>query len=364
MVAVPYIFLDFIEVFVRCPVEVAESRDEKGLYKKARSGEIKFFTSVSDPYEEPFNAELVCDTDKMSAAESARKVLGYLEERRIIKHRKRCICILGMHRSGTSALSGAISLTGVNLGQDIMGPQEDNVKGFYENNMIWRLNEKILGRLHSLWDDILGLPLNWQEREDIIALRPEAFEIINQEFGSADLIGMKDPRCCILIPFWKNVLAELAIEPVFVIAVRSPLEVASSLKKRNAFSLEKSVLLWLDHMLHAELYSRGFPRAFVSFDGLLDDPEGVIDYLAKALKIDFSKKGRDIKSELKDFLEPGLKHHHSTIDNDSDILRLAIDCFEIFSGLSLKEDISEDELSAIDSIRNEFLRTRKNFWKI
>ena len=75
----------FIEVYVKCPVEVCMERDVKGMYKKALEGEIEEFTGVSDPYEEPLNPEILLETDKETLEESADKViqrlndLGYLE---------------------------------------------------------------------------------------------------------------------------------------------------------------------------------------------------------------------------------------------------------------------------------------------
>ncbi len=75
---------EFIEVFVKVPLEVAEQRDPKGLYKKARAGEIKQFTGIDAPYEEPLNPELVIDTSKLSLEESADMVINYLKEKQII----------------------------------------------------------------------------------------------------------------------------------------------------------------------------------------------------------------------------------------------------------------------------------------
>lgn len=75
----------FIEIFVQVPLEVAEQRDPKGLYKKARAGEIKEFTGIDAPYEEPLNAELVIDTSKHSLEESAELVISYLKEKQIIE---------------------------------------------------------------------------------------------------------------------------------------------------------------------------------------------------------------------------------------------------------------------------------------
>ena len=74
----------FIEAYVKASVEDCEERDVKGLYAKARSGEIKEFTGVSDPYEPPENPELVLDTENQTPEESAQQILAYLEERDLI----------------------------------------------------------------------------------------------------------------------------------------------------------------------------------------------------------------------------------------------------------------------------------------
>jgi adenylylsulfate kinase len=75
---------DFVEIFVKCDLAVCEERDTKGLYKKARTGEIKEFTGISAPYEEPLNPEVVVDTGAETLEESAEKVLAFLQERGII----------------------------------------------------------------------------------------------------------------------------------------------------------------------------------------------------------------------------------------------------------------------------------------
>lgn len=77
--------MDFIEIYVNCPLDVAEQRDPKGLYKKARAGQLKGFTGIDDPYEEPSAAELVLRTDQMSLVEEVNAVLDLLEQRGIVK---------------------------------------------------------------------------------------------------------------------------------------------------------------------------------------------------------------------------------------------------------------------------------------
>jgi adenylylsulfate kinase len=76
---------EFIEVYVKCPLDVCEQRDTKGLYKKARAGEVKEFTGISAPYEEPSDPELTIDSSELSVEESTRAILNYLEEKGFVK---------------------------------------------------------------------------------------------------------------------------------------------------------------------------------------------------------------------------------------------------------------------------------------
>ncbi|MGG7057209.1 adenylyl-sulfate kinase [Clostridium nigeriense] len=75
---------NFIEVFVKCPLDVCERRDPKGLYKKARNGEIKDFTGVDSEYEEPDNSEIVIDTSKNSIMKSLSEIIDFLEKKNLI----------------------------------------------------------------------------------------------------------------------------------------------------------------------------------------------------------------------------------------------------------------------------------------
>ena len=75
---------EFIEIFVKVPLNIAEDRDPKGLYKKARAGEIKDFTGIDAPYEEPQNPELIIETDKLDLEKSVNKIIEYLEEKQLI----------------------------------------------------------------------------------------------------------------------------------------------------------------------------------------------------------------------------------------------------------------------------------------
>ena len=71
---------EFIEIFCRCPIEVCEQRDVKGLYRRARAGEIRDFTGISSPYEEPENPEMAVDTGSMPLDQCVDQVIGYLQD--------------------------------------------------------------------------------------------------------------------------------------------------------------------------------------------------------------------------------------------------------------------------------------------
>lgn len=78
---------EFIEIFCRCSLEACEERDKKGLYKKARTGEVPEFTGISAPYEEPEHPEITIDTDRETVEQGVKKIISYLEENGLIKNR-------------------------------------------------------------------------------------------------------------------------------------------------------------------------------------------------------------------------------------------------------------------------------------
>lgn len=78
---------DFVEIYCRCPISKCEERDVKGLYKKARAGEIPYFTGISSPYEEPEKAEIIVDTDgTVSLEDTIEKILAVLREKNILTY--------------------------------------------------------------------------------------------------------------------------------------------------------------------------------------------------------------------------------------------------------------------------------------
>ena len=272
---------------------------------------------------------------------------------------KKCLIVLGMHRSGTSAIMGVLKAFSVEIGSGGSGfikPSFDNQKGFFELLDIVKLNDRIFGSLRSSWDSLYALQENWWKRSEIDEYRKEISEVIKTNFEDAGTISIKDPRLCRLLPLWSEIFEELGIKPYFIIPLRNPFEIANSLKIRDGFTLEKSLLLWMTYMLDAEFYTRKYPRVFITYNGLLNDTANTINSVSRILNIKFPKSYEDCREEIAQFLDSGLKHHNQDAASVNKVLSEDIlKYYQLLNGLVGKEAVSEVELSEIDNIRNRFL---------
>jgi hypothetical protein len=260
--------------------------------------------------------------------------------------------ILGMHRSGTSALAGVLSIMGLDVGSDLMPQTEMNPKGYFENLLSYRLNEKILYENKSAWDDC-HFKLNKISKERINTYKQEIKNIIETEFRYAEKFLIKDPRICILFPIWESACLELDLDIKIVIPHRSPIEIANSLKKRNSFSYEKSLILWLHHFLTAEYLSRKYVRLFTSFDELLNDTKKTVDKLYTFVGLSDEKTKR---LSINQFLDKKTKHNNSSIDNfTTETPKFLQRLFKIIKNSDF------DNLEVIDSIRKDFYYSLEMF---
>ena len=260
--------------------------------------------------------------------------------------------ILGMHRSGTSALGGVLNEMGLNFGSYLMEKNEYNPKGYFENNYVYLLNKKILEDHGMSWDNYTFNYSNiLQDKKK--SYIDEAKEIINKEFKYAEQFVIKDPRMCLVLPLWEQAFLELGIEINIIISYRNPMEVAGSLKKRNGFSYEKSLILWLHHFLHSELYSRKHKRIFLSFEDLLEDTQPALEKLTSFTGIKLTDK---IKKKVGSFLDSNLKHNSFSISNFIQQTPMFLQKF--IGVLQSGQFENNDEL---DNIRSDFEFTKELF---
>ena len=177
--------------------------------------------------------------------------------------------VLGMHRSGTSALANLLALAGADLPRDVMPADEHNARGYFEPWRIAVFNDRRLAAAGSAWDDPFAALAPPPADED--TWREEARGLFRAQFGRRRRPLLKDPRVSVLASLWRSVLEAEGLALRVLIPIRHPLAVAGSLAKRDSFSARKSVMVWCAYMLAAEAASRDLPRAFVDYDALLED---------------------------------------------------------------------------------------------
>ena len=217
---------------------------------------------------------------------------------------RRLLVVLGMHRSGTSALMRVLNLLGVELGAPLLPPQPDNPTGFWEHADAVALNDRLLAALGSSWDDPQPLPGKWWTSDAARALRGDAVAILRSGLGPAPLVGLKDPRLCRLMPFWLPAFEEAGLEPLFVIAVRDPAAVAASLEARNGIGPWKAHLSWLEHVLGAEESSRGRARVVVDYERTLADWRASAAHIGAGLGLAWPVPPERAAAEIERFLKP------------------------------------------------------------
>lgn len=195
----------------------------------------------------------------------------------------RLILVLGMHRSGTSAVGGMLSRAGFDAPSDLMEANAVNPRGYWESQGLFRLHEALLARLGSAWDQPERLPPGWQDSEATRAWRQETLRHLEIIFAGSTAPVVKDPRLCLLLPGWMPWLESGLLRVEMVLTLRHPLEVASSLAKAQNLPIQEGLRLWLEHVLAAERISRGWPRVMVRFDALIQQPEASLNRCLRLL---------------------------------------------------------------------------------
>ena len=150
---------------------------------------------------------------------------------------RQVVCIIGMHRSGTSMVTRLVNAVGVELGahQDLMDSHPiDNPTGYWEHQAVVDLNDRLLESFGGSWDEPPVLGDGWEESWDLQPMRDQAREILADLAGCGDAIGWKDPRMSLLLPFWNTVLPITAT----VMVHRHPFQVAASLARRDGIDVE------------------------------------------------------------------------------------------------------------------------------
>lgn len=216
--------------------------------------------------------------------------------------------VLGMHRSGTSAVSGVLYHLAVHLGRTVSPAGPSNPKGYFENTRVMLLHEELLASLGSTWDDPRPLPAGWPDDHRLAPWRNRLAAILEDEFGGAPLWAVKDPRLCRLLPLWLPLLEEASVRVVALLVVRHPAAVVASNAKRTGMRREQALELWLEHTLAAERDTRRLPRAVLSYERLLANWQREVADVAARLNFPLSFDAPRV-AQVNAFLDGNLHHH-------------------------------------------------------
>jgi hypothetical protein len=260
-----------------------------------------------------------------------------------------------MHRSGTSLLARMLSLMGADLPANLAGPNHANETGYWESLDINAIHEEIFNSLSLSWYELAKFPDSWHKSTAAAAFRQKMLQLLHRDFPASRLFLIKDPRMSRFVPFWIDVLKEFGARPVFVIAVRNPLEVTDSLGRLYPLLPQQAMLLWLRYMLDAEQHTRGLTRCFISYDDLLSDWSAAVNRISHRTGIQWPRTTAEAKREVEAVSSDRYRHYRaasSALESNASVVSWIKDFYAALSAVS--RDATTDIGPLCDQIRKLF----------
>ncbi len=246
--------------------------------------------------------------------------------------RSNAVCVLGMHRSGTSCLAGSLEEAGLAFGEEIIKEAPYNLKGNRENPRIMALHQDVLASNAGSWDHP-PLSVQWAQEH-----RDRRDEILDS-YREFDVWGFKDPRTLLVLEGWREALPNLR----FVATFRHPLAVAKSLNARDHFPLEQGIKLWTTYNRILLRY-----QAELGFDVICFDRQPTL-YQARLAEISLGL-GLKPPSRGFTFFESKLRHNSAELDASVPSEAVPSEAASIYEALLRVEAEEEADPGAFDSL--------------
>lgn len=218
------------------------------------------------------------------------------------------LVVLGMHRSGTSALTRVLSLLGADLPQNVMAAGSGNVAGHWEPDRLVAIHDEMLAAARSSWEDWRAFPPSDQGTESEGQYRRRIAAALNVEYGQSSLFVVKDPRLARFVPLYIDVFSALKIDDRHVLCIRNPLAVARSLAARDGMPIAAGLVLWLRHVLDSEVATRGRKRSLVEYEALVKSWRPEVERMTATLDIRWPADIDDSAKSIGEFLRSELRH--------------------------------------------------------
>jgi hypothetical protein len=242
-----------------------------------------------------------------------------------------CVAVVGMHRSGTSATTGLL----VNLGltgprpDDIFPTSSSNERGFWESKSMVRCNERLLRAVGAARYAPPRVRLQWGDVAGYEEIRDAALQWFLTTGAGGPMVA-KDPRLCLTLPFWRDVLPT-PMAAVFVL--RDPLSVVRSMQARDGFSVTLALAIWDRYIRSASLVLNGLPTLVIEYNSMMADPLAATEEISRFLL----QVGVSLDSTTRDaaasFLDSGLRHQRAELDDYEGIALSQREVFDVLADL-------------------------------
>jgi len=228
------------------------------------------------------------------------------------------IFVVGMHRTGTSAITGILNILGLPLGNNPLPPHPDNPKGYFEEKDILAINEEFFSTVgrSNWWYEFFPIinPHNEKNNEWIKRIQ----ELLIKKFSHEKIFVIKDPRLCYIFPLYEKACINLKIAVKVIMTLRSYKEIADSLFVRNQIDEKTAYRGILGHYSRANYYTKNHPRITVDYSETIENT----DHLIERIKIFIPQItiNKEKKKKVHEFITGDLRHHVSQQNQAIDFL--------------------------------------------
>jgi len=245
---------------------------------------------------------------------------------------KNILLVMGMHRSGTSAMARLLNLMGAHIGDDLISADKEiNSDGFWEYQSVVTFNESVLADLGQSWYDIHSASTEeWWSAPSFqtkkLELKSLLQSLVSEEHSQ---YVIKDPRLCLTYPMWDEVISELGWQHHCFLMVRDPREIALSLLKREGFSIDTSYLLWkryFESAIHVLNYA---PHLIFPYNALISNPLLTAELIATHLPEINTQTFELNKKKIELEINHRLKHHTAIDMTHSELESKLVEVYEL-----------------------------------
>lgn len=228
------------------------------------------------------------------------------------------VAILGVGRSGTSAITRGLLAVGVDLGNNLRPGSGKNPTGLFEDNDFLKISRRLKHTLGVRADSVRLIEDEEYDFPVVKKIEDDCVEMIHRRFGRSPLWGYKYARTSRFLPFFLRVFERCGLEPRYVFAVRNPISVARSRARLEPHrgTQEKSDLEWLANVVPYFELVGGRTCVFVDYDNVMADPAVELERMARGLGLPVDDKvRREIAVYRDEYLKPGIRHSRFSIED-------------------------------------------------